>query len=308
MGQILIGTEAVAGGIVTRRELQRWYRPIYRNVYAAKNQELSLRDRTVAAWLWSARKGIATGLAAAALHGARWIDGDVDIELIHTYARAPRGITTRNERLGPDECEEVGGIPVTNPARTAFDLSRFQRDAVARMDALMRVRPYSPEDVMLLTKRYRGARGVARLKQALPRVDGGDQSPRETWWRMLVTDCGFPAPTTQIPVLDECGRPVRVLDLGWENLKVALEYDGGQHQSDRDQYLKDRRVLPVLDRLRWKVITVVKEDHPAAVIHSLHEAMTARGWRGRIQIPGYAYSRGRAEIASNQRKFEKRSA
>jgi len=302
MGDILIGTEAVADGIVTRHELQRWYRPIYRNVHAPRGQELTLGDRTVGAWLWSSRQGIVTGLAAAALHGSRWIDDDVAIELIHTYPRSPQGIITRSERVAPDEWADVDGIPVATPARTAFDLGRFRKrhDAVARLDALMQVRPYSLEDVVLLTKRYRGARGVARLKAVLPLVDGGAMSPMETFWRLLVIDCGFPRPATQIPVVDEHGRPVRMLDFGWEGFKVAIEYDGDQHQSDRDQYLKDRRVLPVLNRLGWNVIGVVKEDDPVGVIQTLNDAMRARGWRGGIQIPAYAYARWRAEIASTQ--------
>ncbi|GJF08751.1 hypothetical protein NGTWS0302_29670 [Mycolicibacterium cyprinidarum] len=308
MEEIIVGTEAVAAGIVTRHELQRWYRPLYRNVHAPKSRKLTLRDRAVGAWLWSSRKGVITGLAAAALHGSRWIDDGVDIELIHTYPRSPRGIITRNERLADDEWEQLHGLAVTTPVRTAFDLGRFQPDAVARMDALLRVRPYSPEDVTVLAKRYRGARGVARLKQALPRVDPGAQSPRETWWRILVTDCGFPAPTTQIPVCDQRGRLVRIVDFGWEDYNVALEYDGDQHQSDRGQYLKDRRVLPLLDRLGWKVIGVVKEDDPVMVIQTLHQAMTARGWRGRIQIPAYAYNRWRPETAATQRKFERGAA
>jgi hypothetical protein len=292
MGNIIIGTEAVAGGLVTRHELQRWYRPIYPNVHAPRGSELTLRDRTVGAWLWSKRRGVVTGLAAAELHGSRWIDHDVDIELIYKCTRPPCGIIARNERIGSDEWEELHGLPVSNPARTAFDLGRFRsrQDAVTRLDALMRVSPYSLEDVMTLTKRYRGAHGVARLKAVLPLVDGGAASPRETFWRLLVIDAGFPRPTTQIPVFDECGRPVRVLDFGWEDFTVAIEYDGDQHQSDRAQYLTDRRVLPVLDRLGWYVIGVVREDDPVDVIHTLHDAMTARGWRGRIQIPAYAYA------------------
>lgn len=310
MGEIFIGTEAVAAGIVTRHELRRWYRPVFRNVYVPKGHELTLRDRTVAAWLWSSRIGIVTGLAAAAFHGSRWIDDDIDIELIHSYPRAPRGIVTRNERIASDEWEEVDGIPVTNPARTAFDLGRFRRrhDGVVRLDALMRGRPFSVEDVKVLAKRYRGARGVARLKAILPCVDGGAMSPRETFWRLLVVDSGFPDPSTQLPVFDEQGRPVRVLDLGWEELKIAIEYDGDQHQADRLQYLKDRRVLPVLHRLGWHVIGVVREDDPVAIIHALHEAMKARGWRGRVEIPAYAYRRWGSEIATTQRKSKRTPA
>src|ERR1700730_13211107 len=58
MAGVLIGSEAVARGVVTRHELQRWYEPIYPGVYAAKGQQLSLRDRTEGAWLWSRRGGV----------------------------------------------------------------------------------------------------------------------------------------------------------------------------------------------------------------------------------------------------------
>lgn len=295
MREILIGTEAVANGIVTRHELQRWYRPVFRNVYAPKGSELTLHDRTIAAWLWPSRTGIVAGLAAASIHGSRWIDDGSDIELVHHYTRTPGGIIARNERIDPDEWAEVDGIPVTTPARTAFDLGRFRpnRHAIAHLDALMRARPFAPEDVMLLAKHYRGARGVAQLKRALPRVNGGAMSPRETFWRLLVVDSGFPEPGTQISVGDEDGRLVRVLDIGWEDYRVAIEYDGDQHQTDRMQYLKERRVLPLLRRLGWKVIAIVREDDPVAVIHTLHDAMKRRGWRGQVQIPAYAYGRWR---------------
>lgn len=307
MGHIIIGTEAVANGVVTRHELQRWYRPIFTNIHAPRNPAPTLHDRTVGAWLYSKRDGIVTGLAAAALHGSRWIDSEVDIELIYKCPRPPTGIVARNERIDADEWQLVDGIPVATPARTAFDLGRYrpEHEAMARLDALMASRPFSIEDVLLLAKRYKGARGVAGLKALLPFVDGGAQSPRESWWRKLVLDSGFPVPRTQIPVVDEGGNHVRTLDFGWEGPQVALEYDGDQHQSDRTQYLKDRRILPELRRLNWHVTTVVKEDDPVAVLQVLNAAMRARGWRGKIQIPRYAYSRRfRAEVATRQGKCE----
>ncbi|KWX64525.1 hypothetical protein [Mycobacterium sp. NAZ190054] len=307
MGDIIIGTEAVTDRVVTRHELQRWYRPVFRNVHMPKSRTPTLRDRTEAAWLWSHRSGIITGLAAAALHGAAWIDDRAEIELIFKFPRAPVGIVARNERIAPDEWQDLAGLPVATPARTAFDLGRFQPDheALGRLDALMRVRPYSVEDVMMLTKRYKGARGVVQLKALLPIVDGGAQSPQESWWRKFVIDCGLPAPDTQIPVVDERGKPVRILDFGWERYSVALEYDGEHHQANRAQYLKDRHVLPTLRRLGWRVTVVVKEDDPVATVHALTEALRARGWRGTVQIPRYAYFRRHwGETATMQGKFE----
>ncbi|AFM16043.1 hypothetical protein Mycch_1235 [Mycolicibacterium chubuense NBB4] len=306
MEDIIIGTEAVANGVVTAHELRRWYRPIYRNVHAPTNRVITLRDRTVGAWLFSRRCGIVTGLAAAALHGSSWVDTDIDIELVYKFPRAPRGIVARAERIEADEWQVLNGLPVATPARTAFDLGRFQRhDTLGRLDALMRAEPYSTDDVLMLTQRYKGARGVALLKAVLPFVDGGAESPRESWWRRLVIESGFPIPATQITVRDDYRRHVRTLDFGWEEYQVALEYDGDQHQADRAQYLKDRRVMPVLRQLGWHVITVVKEDDPIHVIVRLREAMVARGWRGSIEIPryAYAYSRHLAELAFRARKL-----
>jgi hypothetical protein len=280
MGEIFIGSEALARGIVTRHELQRWYRPIYPNVHASKGRELTLRDRTVGAWLWSKRGAIVSGVAASALHGASWVDVDVAIELIWNCTRPPRGVIARNETLADDEITKVAGIPVTTRARTAFDLGRYLRrdDAVARLDAHMRASPFSIEEVLLLEKRYRGARGLRRLREALPLVDGGAASPMETWLRLLFMDAGLPRPTTQIPVVVG-GRLVRVLDMGWEDFMVAAEYDGDQHQTSRVQYAKDVKGMRILRRLGWIVIRAIREDRPQELVEHAWEAMVTRGWK-----------------------------
>ena len=280
MGEIFIGTEAVANGVVTRHELQRWYRPIYPNVHVPRASEPSLRDRTIGAWLWSKRDGIVTGVAASALHGAEWVDSDVPVELVWNCTRPPAGIVVRNERISDDEWTVVAGLPVTTPARTAFDLGRYLKrgQAVARLDALMRVAPFSVEDVMLLTKRYKGARGVAKLKAVLPLVDGGAASPQETRLRLLFIDAGLPKPTTQITVYDQSGRYVRTIDLGWEDFKVGAEYDGEQHRTNRAQYVKDQRVWPKLRELGWHVVRAIKEDRDADLVREAWDAMVSRGW------------------------------
>jgi hypothetical protein len=280
MGEIFIGSEAVANG-VTRHELQRWYRPIYPNVHVPRGSAPSLRDRTFAAWLWSNRGGIVTGIAASALHGAEWVDDDVAVEMLWNCTRPPRGIVVRNERISDDEFTLLGELSVTTPARTAFDLGRYLKrgQAIARLDALMRAAPFSIEDVMLLTKRYRGARGVAKLKAVLPLVDGGAESPQETRLRLLFIDAGLPKPTTQITIYDQCGRYVRTIDMGWEDFMVGAEYDGDQHRTSRTQYVKDQRVWPKLRQLGWDVVRAIKEDRDEDLVRQAWDAMVARGWR-----------------------------
>ena len=281
MSEILIGTEAVANGVVSRHELARWYRPFYPNVHAPRRHDLTLRDRTIGAWLWSKRRAIVTGVAASAIHGAEWVDVNVPIELIYEHTHPPAGVVARKERIVDDEITWVDGIPVSTLARTALDLGRYQpRDrAVARLDALMRAAPFSSEEVLLLAKRYRGARGVKLLKDALPLVDGGAASPRETWLRLIYIDAGLPKPTTQIPIFDSDGTLLRTVDLGWEEFKVVSEYDGDQHRTDRPQYVKDLRVIPKIERLGFIVERVIKEDRPAAIARRAWDAMISRGWR-----------------------------
>ena len=280
MDDIFIGTEAVAGGLVTRHELARWYRPFYPNVHAPRRRQLTVRDRAIGAWLWSKRRAIVTGVAASEMHGAEWVDADIDIELIHQCPRPPTGIIARNERIADDEIACVDGIPVTTIARTALDLGRYRSrgQAIARLDALMRAAPFSSEEVLLLAKRYRGARGVKRLKEVMPFVDGGAASPRETWLRLLYVDAGLPTPKTQIPIYDSDGTLLRTVDMGWEEFKVLSEYDGDQHRTDRPQYVKDLRVIPKIERLGYIVQRVIKEDHPSAIVRRAWDALVSRGW------------------------------
>lgn len=142
--------------------------------------------------------------------------------------RAHQCPIVRDESFGVDEVTQVPrqsvSLPVTTVDRTAFDLSRHlpRGQAVARLDALMLANPSSAEDVFVLAKRYAGARGVRRLKNVPPLVDGGAASPRETWLRLLLVDAGLPRPTTQIQV-HQGWRLLGVLDQGGPEYGVALE-------------------------------------------------------------------------------------
>jgi hypothetical protein len=278
--EVFRGSEALRQGSLTPYQLRTRFRAIYPDVYLAEFTAPSLRMRSHAAWLWSDRRAVLAGLAAAALHGANWIDDDEPIELIWRNPHSPTGVITRNQRIEPDEVTRVAGLPVTTLPRTAYDLARQlpTPEAVARLDALMRATPFSTEDILLLTKRYPRARGLRRLRAALPLVDPGAASPRETWLRLLLIDAGLPVPTTQIPV-HENWRLVALLDMGWEKYRVAAEYDGDQHRADRRQYVRDQSRLRKLAELGWIVIRVIAEDKPEHVVQRVRAALTRRGCR-----------------------------
>ncbi|VEG39917.1 cullin, a subunit of E3 ubiquitin ligase [Mycolicibacterium flavescens] len=274
-----VGRDAVAAGHLTRAHLRSHYRPLYRGVYIPRGHEVSLRER-IAGVSFASPSAVIAGVAASAMHGAKWVVDDVPIELV-AAVRRQRGLIARDETLDEDEVTSVAGIRVTTPARTAFDLGRHQpRDrAVARLDALMNACPFATEDVALLAKRHRGVRGLRQLRAALPLVDGGAESPRETWLRLLFIDAGLPRPATQFVVRDEWDRYVRRIDMCWEDFKVGAEYDGEQHLTSRRQYVLDVQVNRVLQRLGWHVIHVIKEDRGVDIVEQARIALLSRGWR-----------------------------
>jgi very-short-patch-repair endonuclease len=92
----------------------------------------------------------------------------------------------------------------------------------------------------------------------------------------VLTQAGLPRPQTQIPVDDGLGNVVAYLDMGWEDVKVAVEYDGEQHRSDRRQYTWDIRRLELIERLGWIVIRVVAGDRPVEVVSRVRAALAHR--------------------------------
>lgn len=123
---------------MTRGQLRWNYRRVHRNVYLPKHASRSLRENIIGAWLWSGRRAVIASRAAAALHGAKWVDEFTPIEIIGPFNHPPPGIIVRRERLGAMDVVELDGLPVTNLARTAFDLARHLPSALAvtHLDAL----------------------------------------------------------------------------------------------------------------------------------------------------------------------------
>jgi len=139
MREIFVGSEAIASGRLTEHELRRWCRALYPDVYLPKAASPTLRDRTEAAWLWSKRRAVIAGVAAAALHGAQWADAGHPVELIAPSARRHEGLIVRNETLAEGEVTKVAGLPMTTPERTASTWAGNLPvdDAIARIDALL---------------------------------------------------------------------------------------------------------------------------------------------------------------------------
>ena len=274
-----IGSEALASGALSRDQLRRRYTRVHPDVYLPSHMgEPTLTDRIEAAWLWSGREGIVAGVAAAAMHGALWVDRKAPIELIHRNPRPPSGVVSRRDLVLSSEIITIDELAVTSAARTGFDLGRRGRlaVAVARVDALMRATGVNAGDMAAVAARHRHTRGIRQLDKVLELADPGAQSPKESWLRLVLVEAGLPRPQTQIPVADDDGIVFAYLDLGWADMKVAVEYDGDHHRTDRDQYVKDIRRREKLEAMGWIIITVVAGDRAPLIVARVRNALDRR--------------------------------
>ena len=282
MSEPFIGTEALSAGVVNRYQLSRYHRTILPNIYVDKRTAVSLRQRSTAAWLWSGRNAVIAGAAASALHGSKWVADDVPIELISTKTKPPEQVITRQYLICDGEVTMIDGLSVTSVERTAFDLGRrgLVGAAVARLDALARATGLKADDVLTLAAHHRHARGLRQLERALDLFDPGGQSPKETWLRLMLIDAGFPRPQTQIPVHGPDGYPRYFLDMGWEELKLAVEYEGVQHA---DQLGYDIVRADYITRAGWTHVRVAAGHRRPAIIARV-EREWDRLWRPELGI------------------------
>jgi hypothetical protein len=256
-----VGSEALAAGIVSRHQLATRYQAVYRNVYVPRGQLLTPTRRAQAAWLWSERRATVVAVSAAAVHGSKWIDSRLPAELNQPSQHKTTGIVLHSDTLSSDDVDVIHGLPVTTPARTAFDLGRrYGRTlAVIRMDALLQATDLKLVDVETLLQRHRGVRGIVQLRDVVGLADGGAESPQESRTRLVLTDAGLRPTQTQIEVYGPSGNHVGRIDMGYPEWKVGVEYDGEQHWTNPAIRARDIDRQAELEGLGWRLVRVSAE-------------------------------------------------
>lgn len=229
-------------------------------------------DRT-AAWLW----GVDCQPPAA-------LDAPLDLDVVSIGGRhrsTRSGVHGGKRDLRPEEVWTIAGLRVTSPVRTACDLAcrRGRREALAVLDAFMRVCGLTQGDYRAMLGRYRGRRGCTQLRELVAYADPRAESPRESWVRMEIIDAGLPVPQPQLWVaVPGLGR--RRLDLAYRGRRIAVEHDGEEHHSEDEDQESDEERRAALRKLGWYVIVVGQEDFEGerleAWLRELREVLIAR--------------------------------
>lgn len=187
--------------------------------------------------------GAIGGWAAAHLLGAVELDGrgrsgreeeDVVIVAPRPCHRGRRqGVRFVRSALSDDDRVEVGGVTVTSPIRTVFDLARSRpaRDALAGVDCACRLLGLEVPPVQDYLDRHRRYRGIPTARQVLSLADPRSRSAGESRLRYLwVVDARLPRPECNAYVIDCDGRVVAMVDLLDPESGLVGEYDGATHR------------------------------------------------------------------------------
>ncbi|PRX06780.1 UNVERIFIED_ORG: hypothetical protein CLV66_102111 [Actinomadura viridilutea] len=220
--------------------------------------------RRTAAWIWG------LDVLPPGVDERRW---DVEVAL--------PGHGEAGDELSDEDIVEEGGVKVTSMARTALDCARWlpRREAVAALDQFLR-RGVDPASLAAMARGLAGSPNARRLRDVLRLGDAGAASPGESWTRVMVIDTGFPRPRTQIPVNGPRAEPL-FIDLGYEDYRVGLEYDGERHHTEARARAHDERRRRWLRKEEgWEIIPVTKNllVRPAPYMEALLTALLRRGW------------------------------
>jgi Protein of unknown function (DUF559) len=124
-----------------------------------------------------------------------------------------------------------------------------------------------------------GGRGVRRLRHALPLLDGGADSPMESRLRLLLVRAGLPTPVSNRDVIED-GAWLARPDLSYPEHRIAIEYEGDHHRTDRRQWKRDKGRRRLLEDHGWLVIEVIDDDvykTPDLTVARIRAALVARG-------------------------------
>jgi very-short-patch-repair endonuclease len=265
---------------LTRTTIDNWVKhsrlhPLYRGVFLLGHPRPIAGARNLAAVLACGRGAVLSHLSAAGL----WRllpgqEGDVDVTVPGRNPGRRRGIRVhRVNALDRRDVRKLGGIPITSPARTIFDVAAVVRRREleqALAEAYARRLARRSDFVSLLARRSSlpGTRALrALLDDGTPALT---RSQAEERLLALIRTAELPAPEINVRI----GRDE--VDFMWRDQRLIVEVDGFRFHSSRSAFEHDRRRDAGLSSQGFRVIRITWRqivDRPEALIARLAKAL-----------------------------------
>ena len=190
----------------------------------------------------------------------------------HRTPPKTRGVKGRRLSDRRAAARELCGKRLVDPIAAVFSCADklTLEDAVTLLDALVSSSDDYPdfvsgrpiptlEDVAARLVEWRSFPGHRTIREALPLVRVGVESPKETETRLLIIGAGLPEPVVQHEIYDR-GRFVARIDLAYPELKIAIEYEGDGHRTSKEQWRRDIQRQRDLEDRGWIVIRLTQQD------------------------------------------------
>ena len=123
--------------------------------------------------------------------------------------------------------------------------------------------------------------GAIEALWLLEHLDARTASLMETELLMLLRFAGLPEPEVNVAPVPELDPPL-ISDLVYRQWGVVVEYEGGHHQTDRGQYVRDIGRYSILRDHDQAYVVVTREllRHPRQTVGAVYRALVARGYDG----------------------------
>jgi very-short-patch-repair endonuclease len=201
----------------------------------------------------------------------------------------PRGRGVLGHSVRRDRWDLVDGLPVARAAlawrqsAAILDLEQLvvAADAVlgGARDPGGRPRPgaASVDQLRAETQLAIGSRGARNAAAALELARAGVGSPAETRLRLLVVAAGLREPVVDLAVPVGGGR-VWHPDLSFPAERIAIEYEGDLHRSDRGRWRRDIARREAFEDAGWRVVRVTAADlrDPRELLDRLRRLLLSR--------------------------------
>lgn len=142
-------------------------------------------------------------------------------------------------------------------------------------------------DLLCRTEPWR--EGVEQARWVVLLLDARSRSVPESHVRLFYQAAGLPRPEVNVTI-DVAGT-LLTPDWWWRLFRVASEYEGGQHQTQRGQYVADidRYQLYRQASIGYRQITKELRSNPRAMVRRVHDALVAGGYVGPPPTFGVAF-------------------